>query len=334
MNEFECIEKYFAPLSAAAEGALGLKDDAFIMSPKAGHQVVVSKDIISENIHFTFDLDSHSGEKIEPAYVARKLLRGNLSDMAAMGAKPKYYLLGVLWNHTVNEAWIESFVSGLAEDQKHFGVTLVGGDTVKREDGRISLSMTVIGEVKKDHALKRSGAKVGDKIYVTGTIGDGALGLLAFRGAVKGLTREQRDFLVERYHLPEPRHEVMAKLAEAGVVSAAIDVSDGLMADIDHVLAASKVGATIDRSAIPLSHAAADSLKHDTKLWDVVLSGGDDYEVAFTVPADKAKEMEALAKEQGTPVTCIGKITAGKELEVLDAEGKPYSPDRRGYRHF
>jgi len=223
--EFDLIARYFAPLAAGAPGALGLLDDAALVDVSPGHRLVVTVDAVVAGVHFLAD--------DPPDLIARKALRVNLSDLAAMGARPLGYFLAAAFADQ-DEPWLAAFAAGLAEDQASFGVALMGGDTVATP-GPLTLAITAIGEVRSGRELRRSAAKAGDLIFVTGTLGDGALGLAALRGALPALSGAQRDFLARRYHLPEPRIDFGRALTEEGLALCGMDISDGLGADLGHI---------------------------------------------------------------------------------------------------
>jgi thiamine-monophosphate kinase len=334
MKEFDIIARYYAPLSSKVSGALGLKDDAAFIPERSGHELVITKDAIAEDVHFVTRRNPLSGEGATPRQIAKKLVRTNLSDLAAMGARPKYYLIASVLNNIVDEAWVRDFSAGLAEDQEEFDISLIGGDTVKH-GGPLCFSLTMIGEVKKGRHLTRTGAKPGDMVYVSGTIGDGALGLGAFRGEVKGISREAREYLIDRYHIPRPRVKLGMGLAESGLVSAAMDISDGLLGDLEHICACSKVDAVVHQSRIPLSDGGREALRFNPEYWRQVFTGGDDYELLFTVPKNHREELEALAKNLSLPVTPIGEIKKGEgKVSAVDAAGKPLAFPQKGYTHF
>jgi len=313
MDEFSFIANLLAPLAAKEKGALGLKDDAAVLTVPRGYELVVTKDALTQGVHF---IGNES-----PDLIARKLLRVNLSDLAAMGACPWGYFLAVMLPESTNEEWLAAFASGLQRDQKEFGVTLMGGDTT-RTMGSLSLSLTALGLVPKSKSLKRTGARVGDSIYVSGTIGDGALGLK--------ITTDR--YLLGRYQLPKPR----LKLGQAlrGIASACIDISDGLMQDLEHVCAASRVGAEIHWKDMPLSKEARAVLASVKNPCEVVLAGGDDYELLFTAPASAKRKLRAIAKATGTPITHIGHVKKGGGVVALDMNGREIVLEHKGWRHF
>lgn len=294
MNEFDIIKRYFVPLAEQFPGSLLLRDDAAVLDVPAGQQLVVTKDAISEGIHFIGNED--------PAFIAQKLLRTNLSDLAAMGATPWCYFLSVMLPHTTDEAFIKRFCEGLAIDQKTYAIHLAGGDTIAT-NGTLSFSLTAHGLVPYGQALKRSGAKVGDHIYITGTIGDSALGLRILQNKLPQaaiLNDDEKQFLINRYLLPQPR--VQEGLELRGVATACMDVSDGLVQDAQKLCAASGVGAEIHLEQLPLSEPARKLVMHDLALWPVIYNGGDDYELIFTVPYHANTKIGAIVADTNTRV--------------------------------
>ncbi len=322
-GEFELIARYLAPLSAAAPLAFGLTDDAALLAPAPGEQVVLTKDCMVSGVHF-LDADG-------PEVIARKLLRTNLSDLAAMGAVPRGYLLGLVLPRNLDEAWIAGFASGLARDQAEFGVALLGGDTTATS-GPTVLSLTALGVAADGRVLRRNGARPGDLLYVSGTIGDAVLALHLKLGKIFGVAPDTRAALNDRLDLPSPRLGLGARLV--GIASAALDVSDGLVQDVGHIAVASGVAIEIRAADVPLSAPAAELVGDGPELFLDCLSGGDDYELAFTAPADRATDVAAAASASGVPVTCIGSVTAGQGVIVRDRQGGAVELARTGYRHF
>jgi len=321
LGEFERIRRFFAPLAGA--GALGLLDDAAVFPGPPGQELVITTDAIVEGVHFL---------PADPAdLVARKLLRVNLSDLAAMGAAPLGYLLTTALPPTRGEDWLAAFAAGLAADQREFGIALLGGDSVATP-GPASFSMTAIGTIAAGTALRRSGAAIGDEIYVSGTIGDAALGLKVLQGALAGLTAAERDALAGRYRLPQPRLALGAALH--GFAHALIDVSDGLVADLGHICETSGVAAAIEAERVPLSSAARQALSADPSLLPLVLTGGDDYELLFAAPPAAAEPLAALSGALGLPVTRIGRIGAGSGVLVRDGAGREIELASAGFQHF
>lgn len=321
-GEFERIARFFAPLTGEFPGAFGLTEDAAVMTPPAGREIVVTTDTIVAGVHFVGDE--------APGLIASKLLRVNLSDLAAMGATPIAYTLNVALPDSIDDDWLAAFVAGLRSDQDMFHITLAGGDSVSTP-GALTLTLTAIGTVGTSKALRRSRARAGDLIYVSGTIGDGALGLLALRGGLQGLREDFRNELIGRYRLPRPRVGLGQRLV--GLASAAIDISDGLAADLSHILDASGVGAEVDATAVPLSMAAQAALADDPGLLDTVLTGGDDYELLFTVPPGYVGRLAAVASDLDLPLTAIGAIGAGRGLRVAGADGAILELPRKGWVH-
>jgi len=321
MREFDFIEKFMKPLAATAEGAdagatdktsansLGLQDDAAILRPRTGYDLVLSKDLIVEGVHFP---EGEAGD-----VVARRALRTNLSDLAAMGAAPVGYLLG-LARDGLDKGWLADFARGLQADQEEFGLQLLGGDTVAMPNG-LCVSITILGEVPQGLQLTRAGARPRDDLYVSGTIGDAALGLGLLQGQTlfaNRLSAEEADFLRDRYNCPQPR--VSLGQALHGLATSGIDLSDGLVADCRHIAVASHGMVEIDPAMVPVSQATAKLLDADPMLWRAVLTGGDDYELAFTAAPEDHTRVLLAAEECGIAVTRIGRVKAGQGIKVLD----------------
>lgn len=322
-GEFELIEEIFAPL-ATAPGALALKDDAAIWKPAPGWELVLTVDAMVAGVHFFPD--------DPPESIARKLLRVNLSDLAAKGAVPKGYLLVTAWTEDLDETWIRRFAAGLESDQARFGISLLGGDTVKTP-GPLTLSLTAIGEVPEGGMLRRSGARPGDDLYVTGTLGDAALGLKVLRGELPGLSDEHAAFLVRRYREPEPRTAFGPKIR--GLAHAALDLSDGLMGDLGHMCAASGTGARVELDRLPLSIAGRAALSFDPDLLEAITGGGDDYEILFAASPEEAARLAAVAAETGIPAVRIGTLLdPGEGIIAVDGSGHEIPLKQLGYRHF
>ena len=309
--EFSLIARHFRPL--AGPGALDLADDAAVLALPAGRELVVAADAMVAGVHFLPD--------DPPDLIGRKLLRTNLSDLAAMGAAPLGYLMTVSAPRATPDAWFAAFAAGLAQDQRAFGIVLLGGDTTSTT-GPISLSLTVLGTVAPGTAIRRAGARQGDVLYVTGTIGDGALGLLAARGELPDPT----GFLADRYRLPRPR----LGIARHGLVAAALDVSDGLVQDVGHLCRAAACGAEIMADDLPLSAAARATLPATRAR---ILTGGDDYELAMAVRPEHETALREAAG--GVPVTRIGRFVAGPpRVTVRDAAGAAIPLAAAGWSHF
>ena len=315
-GEFDLIETYFRPLAAAAPEALALQDDAALIAPETGNELVMTSDMLVAGIHF---------RDADPAgRIAQKALRVNLSDLAAMGALPRGYLLSLALPGDVDESWIAAAAAGLAEDQAEFGVHLWGGDTVSTP-GTLTLSVTAVGQVPSGAALRRAGARPGDLVLVSGMIGDACLGLDVLTGGPADVPGA--DYLVERYQLPSPR--LSLGLALRGLATAAIDISDGLVADLGHICDSSGVGASIALDRVPVSPAAARAGRPMTDL----VTGGDDYELLFTLPPECADDLKARLGHDDPPVQLIGEVVEGVGVTVRDASGTPVDLPKTGWQH-
>ncbi len=327
LDEFDLIKRYLAPLASGEPGAFELTDDAAEFAVAPGKRAVVTTDAIVSGVHFP------SAEP--PEAIAARLLRVNLSDLAAMGAAPRAYTLVMALPETTTPEWVAAFAQGLADEQRQFGITLIGGDTT-RTDGPLVLSVTLIGEVAEGSIILRSGGSVGDDVYVSGTIGDAALGLALIEGRITAPDKATGDYLVERFRYPSPRVEVGQGLA--GLASAAADVSDGLVADLNHICQASQKSAEIELNFIPLSEAAARLVTDDQPLRLSLLSGGDDYELVFTAPASASEQLQHLAGKCGVDLTRIGRLVGGdvkpNAVKIRDANGQCIEVGDGGYRHF
>lgn len=316
IGEFELIARYFAPLAKGFAGAGGLKSDNAFLSGDARHDLVVKTDTVVSGVHFL------SGEK--PDLVAAKSLRVCLSDLAAGGGTPFVYQLSLALPESWTEAWIAGFARGLAADQRRYGIVLCGGDTVV-SPGPLTVTITAFGKVPRGRGLTRAGARAGDELWVSGTIGDGALGLRAARGQLASPALEQR------FRQPQPRTTLGPRLV--GLATAAADVSDGLLADAGHIAEASRLGIVIERDQVPLSAAARRAVTADPALWPEILGGGDDYELVFAVPPRRQQALLHAAATAGVTVTCIGALGKGRGLR-LTIGGRPAQAAHRGYVHF
>ncbi len=323
-GEFDIIRRCFAPL-ADSEAALGLTDDAAVFAPPEGRALVATADAMISGVHFLPD---------DPAEtVGRKLLRVNLSDLAAMGAEPLGYLLTCAWPKDWDQDWIAAFAQGLAADQATFGITLLGGDTISGPRP-LSLSLTALGSIEPWAALTRSGAKSGDRIMVSGALGDGALGLLVRQGHLPGLSDTHEQHLTRSYRLPEPRLSLGRALSRQALATACLDISDGLVADLGHICEASGLGAEVHADRIPLSTAGQEAVAADLDSFPLILTGGDDYELCFTVTPERLGEIQALSQVCGTPLAEIGVMTSGVGVRVLDRDGETMSLQTKGWTHF
>lgn len=318
MNEFDIIRRYFARQPVTREDVhLGIGDDAAVVEVPADHELVISSDLLIGGVHFP--ADTH------PAAIGHKALAVNLSDMAAMGATPSWMMLNLSLPE-INIAWMEGFTTGLFGLAQKYDVQLIGGDTTR---GPLTIGIQIHGWVARGQALTRSGARVGDRIYATGTLGDAALGLAQHYGRL-AVDPEHVGALQRRLERPTPRIAIGQALR--GIASACIDISDGLAADLGHVLEASGVGARVTLERLPLSP-AYESL-HAQVGWDPALSGGDDYELCFTVPAAQQKLFAQRLHDFDCSVTPIGEIEAQPGLRLIDTRGQEYHPQRVGFDHF
>jgi len=317
MAERDRIARYFSPLTAGENGAFALTDDAAILTPPAGHALVVTTDSVIAGIHVLADAG--------PQHYAQKLVRRNLSDLAAMGAMPWRYTLNLHTPVGLDDAWFAAFAATLAEEQKTFRMLLVGGDSTSGSTP-IHTTLTCFGLAPGGRSLRRAGAMAGDDIYVSGTIGDAALALqlLQHHTPVDAA-------LAARYHCPEPRISLGLQLH--GIAHAAIDISDGLMADLAQLCAASAVGATIERAAIPTSAALQQYMLQDASGWNWVLGGGDDYELLFTAAPAMRAQIDALSETLSIAVTRMGTVTSEPVLRVLDVDGAAIPTHARGWEH-
>ena len=315
--EFSLIARHFLPL--AGEGALELGDDAALLTPPPGRTLVLAADAMVAGVHFL--------PEDPPETIGRKLLRVNLSDLAAMGAAPLGYLMTCGFARGTTDAWIEAFARGLAADQAEFGLSVLGGDTVVTP-GPATFSLTILGHVAPGRALRRKGARAGDDVWVSGTIGDGALGLLALTGRLP-----PDDHLARRYRLPEPRLALGQALA--GIAHAAMDVSDGLIGDLAKMMRVSGTSAEIELACVPVSAQASAVIAAHPGALETALTGGDDYEILACVPPRNAAAFEGGAALAGMAVTRIGHVMKGQAApRVRDASGAIMVFGRVSYSHF
>lgn len=311
-GEFDLIARIRARVATRADVVLGIGDDAALLAPPPGRQLVVTADTLNDGVHFP--------RGTSPADVGWKALAVNLSDLASMGAEPAWCTLSLSLPQS-DPAWIEGFLDGFLDLAGQHDIALVGGDTTR---GPLSIAVTAMGLVEPGRALRRDGARVGDEVWVTGTLGDAAGGLAL-------LDREPVPALRARLDRPTPR--VAAGRALAGIATACVDVSDGLLADLGHVCARSHVAARIDVDALPASAALREAFGEADRI-ALQASGGDDYELCFTAPADAGADIGAVSAQLGLRFTRIGRIVAGEGVHPVDAKSQPWSSPRRGYDHF
>jgi thiamine-monophosphate kinase len=315
MHEFQWIDRYLRPLTKGFDGAFNLSDDTALLHSAEG--LVTTTDTMVQGIHFMGDES--------PALLARKLLRVNLSDLAATGAQPYAYLLNLSLPKSCDEGWMQSFAGGLMQDQDEFSIWLAGGDTTTSP--ALVLTITAFG-LPGGHGLKqRSHAGAGEDIWVTGTLGDAALGLHQLKGHLAGTSGQ----FISRYRLPQPRLATAQALAP--YIHACTDISDGLMADMRNICRASNKGAALQLAALPLSDEAAAILVQHRELKTLPATGGDDYELLFTASPADAEAIRTIAMSLAHGVTRIGTVTEGKSLHLLDDSQTPILLDREGYVH-
>jgi thiamine-monophosphate kinase len=327
-SEFELIAKYFAPLARSFPGAYGLLDDAAVISPSTGTELVVKTDTIVSGVDFPPDT--------APVFIARKAVRVNLSDLAAKGARPRAYLVDLVVPAAIDETWIAGFAAGLAKDQAEFGIALIGGD-MSSTSGPVVITVTMLGEAPIGRLLRRGGAQPDDLLFVTGTIGDAALGLCTLEGALPALDCAAAEFLLNRYRLPRPRVALGPELI--GLATAGIDVSDGLIADARHLCAVSSLDTIIECELLPLSPAGRAAIAGSPRHLVTALTGGDDYEVLFTAPETAASRIAEVSQTFGIPINPIGRMArplrAGDpRVVVLDASSHPLVFESEGWTHF
>ena len=319
-GEFELIEKYFAPL--AGNAGFALKDDAALIDVSSDDHLVVTQDAIAENVHFFSD--------DPPELIAKKAVRVNLSDLAAKGAKGQWISLSLGLGDQWTEDWVGQFAKGLAEDCKLYGLELSGGDTF-RTGGGFVISITAIGKLTANKYVSRLGAEQGDAIYVTGTIGDAALGLLTHSKKLSLDNNDDSEFLSQRYLLPQPRVEAAAVIGK--FASASMDISDGLIGDLDKMCEASALAAEIHADLIPLSQSARNAISTDNALFEKAVTGGDDYEILACVPNGKIAAFESSMNDAGVAASKIGVTKPGKGASLFDLNGEVMELHRLSYDH-
>lgn len=311
-SEFEIIERYFK--KKMKQTALGVGDDAAMIHVRNNYQLAISSDMLIENIHFL--------KNTNPSHLGWKSLAVNLSDIAAMGAIPKWATLSISLPK-INHTWLKKFSKGFFKCADKFGIDLIGGDTTK---GPLSISITIMGESKKDEALLRSGAKINDDIWVTGQLGLASMGLANLQGQLK-LPPRIKMKCIRALEIPTPKTFLGSYLSR--YANSCIDISDGLIQDLKHILKASKVGASLLLNDIP-----CEKFIHTSKQYQFVLNGGDDYELLFTAAKKNRPFIKKIAKKTNTPVTMIGNITKKKALNILSEQGKSIKFNPKGFDHF
>jgi thiamine-monophosphate kinase len=321
LSEFEIIRRFFTHRAPGA--TLGVGDDAALVRVRAGMELAVSVDMLVEGRHFLQGAD--------PALLGHKALAVNLSDMAAMGARPRWATLALALP-SANARWLDAFARGFMGLARKFGVDLIGGDTTR---GPLTICVQIMGEVPRGRALRRDGAKPGDDIWVSGRIGSAALALAVIKGRVR-VPRQERRSLEQRLHAPAPR--VQLGIALRGIARSAIDVSDGLLADLGHICERSHVSAVIEWEALPTTPIVRSQAQQSEIAVRAILAGGDDYELCFTAPKSRRSDVLAAAERAGTEVMLIGQVVRETRrtpsIQVLDSIGRPLRIRWQGYDHF
>lgn len=318
LGEFGLIDRIKANVAASPSVLLGIGDDAAALSPTPGQVTLITTDMLIEGVHFDLSF-------CDPHTLGRKSLSVNLSDVAAMGARPRHFLLGLALPKDLPLEFMDGFMAGMLEQAERFGATLVGGDTCASKAG-LAISVTALGEQRPELVLKRNGARAGDLICLTGTVGDAAAGLELL------MAGEREGFLVSRQLDPTPRVEAGVALAEAGLVTAMIDVSDGVLQDLGHICEMSGVGARLELARLPLSNPYRSHCVSDP--FALALSGGEDYELLFCVAPGREVEAERICAASDLRFSVIGEITGGSAVTAEGPDGAPYSAARRGFDHF
>lgn len=317
MNEFDLIERFFVRPSTRDDVVLGIGDDAAVCTVPDNHELVLTTDLLVAGVHFPSDTPAHA--------IGHKALAVNLSDLAAMGATPAWFTMTLSLPDT-NETWLQEFSKGLLDLAETCGIALVGGDTV---EGPMSVGIQACGFVPVGAALLRSGSKAGDHIFVTGHPGDAALGLAS---KIKKLSLDPKHQAYFSQRLDYPTARVQEGIAVRDIASAMIDISDGLVADLGHVLESSGVGASVNLAEVPISNQYREVI--EMVGWDPALSGGDDYELCFTVSPDKIDQLIDAAREWACGIKEIGRIEQEVGLRVFDEKNRPYQFHHSGYEHF
>ncbi len=335
MKEFDLIDKYFKPLTKNCQASQNLADDAAVISLDANEELIISKDLMSQDVHFS---TTDGGFKI-----ASKLLRSNISDLASSGATPLYYMLGFCKNSVTNSKFLSDFTRGLKKTQEEFSLCLIGGDTVKSSN--LTFSLTIFGKVKKGKNLKRCNAQDGDLIFVSSTIGDAYIYRL-LSGIEQNINQKEltkiskkfQNFLEKRHFFPQPRVQLGEKLVAQNLSSCATDISDGLIADLNQICRSSQISAIIELSKVPLSAASKNFLQKNPQISiEDLISGGEDYELIFAVKPKDQQKILRLSQDLKLDLTCIGtfKKTDSKNYKtiLIDAENRKIKIKKTGYEH-
>jgi len=326
--EFKIIQKYFLPLTKGCKASNALSDDAALISLPSTKELVISKDLMAEDVHF---------KKSDGAYsIASKLLRTNLSDLASCGAKPLYYMLGFSQNNNLNKNFVKEFCRGLKDVSDEFSLALIGGDSIRTQD-KLCFSLTIFGEIAKGKSLKRSGAKVGDLIFVSGNIGDAFLGLQLLQKKITCKNKIHQKYLINRHLHPSPRINLGMELVKQNCKSA-IDISDGFLADLKHICETSNLDAVIEAKEIPISAATKFCLGENKNIdFDQLLAGGDDYELIFSINKKDQQKIINLAKKINVKLTCVGHLQKAKSkptIHLLDQNNQEIKILQYGWQHY
>jgi len=329
MNEFKTIQEYFLPLTKGNKAAGELQDDVATIALNGKKELVVSKDLMAQDIHFCLKDGTYN--------IACKLLQSNLSDLAASGAKPLYYLLGFSQNNNLDEQFIKEFYRGLKDIGNQFNLDLIGGDSIGIKD-KLCFSITIFGEISKGKSLKRSNAKNGDLVFVSGDIGDAFLGLNITQEKIVCSNKTHTKYLTKRHLQPSPRVHLGMELVKRDLSKSAIDISDGLLADLLHICNASNLDAIIQQDLIPLSRAAKSCLLENNNInLNQLISGGDDYELIFTAKKKDQSKIENLSKKIGVKITCIGhfeKSESKPKIHLMGKKNQELEISQYGWQHY
>ncbi|ABK42690.1 thiamine-phosphate kinase [Magnetococcus marinus MC-1] len=330
LGEFGVIQHIFAPIqSKQGEGVqLGIGDDAACLVVPRTQDLLATTDTMVEGIHFSSDAD--------PYLLGQKALAVNLSDIAAMGGLPRWYLLSMAVPNRTSQSWLEEFARGVKAASEMFHVALVGGDTV-RSNAKIVITVQMLGLIGQHRAVARSGAQVGDRLYLSGTLGDSAFGLAHLLGKLPAMLADDVSYLSRRHHLPEPRIQLGMALQDAALAHACIDVSDGLLADLQHICEASQVSAVVDVEKLPFSESAQRVIaQYGRSALELALTGGEDYELLFAISPGAADQVEKIVHQVGVSLVEIGEVVGVGERPgvVVRQGGEVLSIAQSGWTHF
>ncbi|PPR77321.1 MAG: Thiamine-monophosphate kinase [Alphaproteobacteria bacterium MarineAlpha2_Bin1] len=319
-NEFEIISDFFSPL-ARDKGSFGLSDDVAALSLEKDYEFIVSTDMLVSGVHF-FSSD-------KPEDVASKCIRVNISDIISKGGIPKYYFLSIALPKEIDDKWLRSFTKSLGIEQKNFDIFLMGGDTVSTS-GPLIVNIVCIGVVKNNHLIRRNGARPGDDIYVTGEIGSAKIGLEICKKNIT-VNSNLENYFIKKYRLPKPKKQLGPKLIN--IATSSIDISDGLISDLNHICLASNVKAEINYYLLPITDYVSELRIDENELKNILLNGGDDYEILFTANSENSSKIIDLSKSLKVDITKIGVIVDGEGIVVLNNESEKMDLILDGYKH-